>query len=108
MRGKIKNQIEYCLKNIPETRNSDIRLMIEVWQKYYPQFMKRGSTDKVGIWLEALYDLPSQDNIKRMRAHFQNDLKMYLPTIWEVAKQRKILEQEWKQYMLDLNTFKRL
>ena len=82
--------------------------MIELWQRYYTKYIKQGASGEKGIWLKDLFELPREDNIKRIRAHFQNDKKMYLPTIWSVAKQRKILEEEWKQYMLDLNSYKRL
>ena len=65
-----KEMVEACLRNIPETRNSDITLMIEVWRRYFPQRIKRGQTGEEGIWLKDLYDLPREDNIKRERAKF--------------------------------------
>lgn len=108
IKNNLKNQIEQCLKEIPETRNSDVRLMIEIWQKFYTKYIKCGATGERGIWLKDLFDLPREDNIKRLRAHFQNDKKMYLPTVWSVAKQRKINEDDWKLYMLELNTYKRI
>lgn len=87
--------VEACLRNIPETRNSDITLMIEVWRRYFPQRVKRGQTGEEGIWLKDLYDLPREDNIKRERAKFNAEGKYY-PTDWKVAKARGIKEDEWR------------
>lgn len=97
---KLKYLVEETLKNIPETRNCDITLMIEIWKRFYSDRMKKSSINgKIGIYLEDLYDLPREDNIKRLRAKFQNELKQYLPTKWEVAKGRGFKELEWRQYL---------
>lgn len=96
---KLKSQVEFLLRTKPETRNSDITLMIEVWQTYYSSYLKKGSTGEVGVWLKDLYDLPREDNIKRIRAHFQNDLNLYLPSDEKVAIQRRINEDKWREFM---------
>lgn len=95
----LKTQIENILRDTPATRDSDITLMIEVWNRYYPHAIMTGSSGKKAVLLDNMYDLPREDNIKRMRAHIQNVDKKYLPTTWSVAKQRKINEQEWKTYI---------
>lgn len=108
MSAKIKNlkiKVGAILAEIPETRNSDIALMIEIWRRYYPQYIKKGSTGQEGVWLKDLYDLPREDNVKRIRAHYQNELGKFLPTSWEVAKQRKIEEAKWKAYMSSVHKF---
>lgn len=96
---KLKNAIEYILKTHPSTRDSDITLMIELWKYYYPSSLMTGKSGNQAVLLDKLYDLPREDNIKRLRAHIQNVDKKYLPTNWHVAKQRKINEQEWKEYI---------
>lgn len=101
-------QVEFLLKTIPSTRDSDITLTIELWKKYYPSKIKKGATGMLGIWLDDLHHLPSQDAIKRHRAHIQNDLKRYLPTTWKVAKKRKIKESIWLDYIRRQNEFKRI
>jgi len=78
-----------------ETRDSDITLMIYIWCKHYPQAVD----DRERIYIGDLYELPREDNIKRVRAYWQNTKKMYLPTKWAVAKARKINEDEWRVAM---------
>jgi len=99
MKVKLKSQVEFVLKEFPESRNSDITLMIELWKAYYPSKLKTGATGEKGVWLKDLYELPTQDNIKRIRAHFQNDLNLYLPTDPKVVKQRRISEDKWREFM---------
>lgn len=50
------------------------------------------------VELKNIMDLPREDNVKRIRAKFQNEKKMYLPTSLEVAKQRKISDEEWRAW----------
>lgn len=95
----LKQAIHDILRDVPETRNSDITLMLEVWRRYYPTRIKRGSTGEEGVWLKDLYDLPREDNIKRVRAYWQNTKKMYLPTEWLIAKARGIEQDEWRVAM---------
>ena len=97
----VKDQVEWCLRNIPETRNSDITLMIELWKRFYPQriFTNQRYAGSGGnmecITLKSLYDLPREDNIKRVRAQFNAEGKYY-PMSWEVAKGRGIEEDKWR------------
>lgn len=95
MAKTIKEMVEACLRNIPETRNSDITLMIEVWKRYYPQRISTVQDARLGVALASLYDLPREDNIKRVRATFNHEGKYY-PTDWKVAKGRGIKEDEWR------------
>lgn len=81
----------HCLRDYPQTRNSDITLMIVLWKEFF------GVRDSVDIL--RLYDLPREDRIKRIRARIQNEKNMYLPTSWEVAKQRKIEESKWRSFL---------
>lgn len=95
----LKQAVGDMLKENPATRNSDITLMIEIWRKHFPQRIKRGSTGEEGVWLKDLYDLPREDNVKRVRAYWQNDKKLYLPTEESVAKVRGINMDEWRVAM---------
>lgn len=94
----LKRQIERCLSDYPETRNSDIALTIKVWEVYYPQYLIKAKNGDYGIYIKYLYELPRQDNVKRIRANF-NSRGLYLPTEWKIAKQRKINEEKWRVYM---------
>jgi len=102
---KLKETVETILRDEPYTRDSDIALTIEIWKRFYPEYIKQGSTGKLGVWLDDLYNLPREDNVKRVRAHFQNELGKYLPTSWVVAKQRRINEDTWKAYMGSVHKF---
>lgn len=94
----LKKQVEKILEDYPDTRNSDISLTIEVWKQYYPQRIKTGQGGEQGIWLSDLYDLPREDNIKRVRAHF-NAKGKYWPTDIKVALGRGIKEDEWRKQL---------
>lgn len=102
----LKAMVRNVLRDIPETRNSDIRLMVEIWKRYYPSRVRGGDVSaetgarlKEYIMLDDFYDLPHHDGIKRIRAHFQNDKGEYLPTSYEVVRQRKINEERWRASM---------
>lgn len=95
----MKKQVESCLKRFPETRNSDIELTIKVWKEYFPQrIVTRQADGKDYVEVRSLFDLPREDNVKRIRAKF-NEFGHYLPTSWEVAKQRRISEGQWRAYI---------
>ncbi len=86
----LKKQVEKVLQSFPDTRNSDITLTIKVWQTFY------GVGNNISIG--SLYNLPREDNIKRIRAKFCEEGKSWAyPTSLEVARKRKIKEDEWKQ-----------
>lgn len=50
------------------------------------------------VELGKIMELPREDNIKRIRAKIQNEEHKYLPTTLEVARQRKINEEDWKAW----------
>lgn len=99
--SKIKNldkKVRACLAKDERSRNSDIRLTQVLWYEYYKEHFKMVE----GHWyveVNALYDLPREDNIKRIRAKIQNVEKLYLPTDPAVAKKRGWLEDEWRGYL---------
>lgn len=101
-KGELKNMVEDVLKRFPETRNSDIELTIRIWKEYFPSriFEHRG---RESAHLIDLFDLPREDNIKRIRAVIQNVQGRYLPTVWEVAKKRGMKEQEWRNFIKNFN-----
>ena len=108
MRNDLRKQVETCLHHYPEARDSDVTLMIKVWEHFYPKHIKQGATGERGIWLKDLYDLPREDNIKRVRDIIQNVLGRYLPTSWAVAKQRKINEERWRAYIAGQTEHRRI
>lgn len=76
-----------------EPRNSDTALTIAIWQKWYSV----GTNPDSVIHLYSLFDLPREDNVKRVRAVLQNVEGKYLPTSWEVAKKRGIEREKWEE-----------
>jgi len=96
MKKTIKQMVEDILRNVPESRNSDVTLMIEIWRHYFPEAIKTGNSGQEGVWLEDLYKLPREDNVKRYRADLNAQGK-YFPTDWEVAQARGIKEDEWRK-----------
>lgn len=92
--------VETVLRDDEETRNSDIKLTIAIWREFYPNYVLDTSQgDKSGIFLDALFILPREDNIKRIRAKIQNEENKYLPTDPNVRKKRKISEEAWYDYL---------
>lgn len=92
LRDKVLNRLEI----LPATRDSDITLMIAVWQKFYPDFVKDAR-----VRLEDLYHLPNHESVKRIRALIQNDKDnpRYLPNTWEVAEKRGINRAVWERFI---------
>lgn len=90
MKSILKKQVELTLMDYPNTRNSDIGLMIQIWKEFY------AVGDSVS--LADLYRLPREDNIKRIRASFNAEGK-YWPTDLKVAIARGMQEIEWRRAM---------
>lgn len=99
---RLKNMVEMVLEknekvNVQgrggiEPRNSDIALTIAIWQQWYSV----GTNPDSVIHLYRLFDLPREDNVKRVRAVLQNVEGKYLPTSWEVARKRGIEREKWE------------
>jgi hypothetical protein len=98
----LKYKIEHCLKKYPDTRNSDVKLTNAVWIEFHNNKIKL-IDGKNYVALMDLYDMPRQDDVKRLRAKIQNEENKYLPTSLEVVKQRKINEEKWRNYMSPSN-----
>ena len=97
---KLRDMIEDRLEFVEATRNSDITLTIEIWRKYYSDSVLDTSRgEKTGIFIESLYSLPREDNIKRIRAKIQNEEKKFLPTDASVRRKRQISEDDWYDYL---------
>lgn len=101
-------QILKVLEEVPESRNSDITLTIEIWTRYYSEHLVQGKTGRYAVILEELFNIPREDIIKRLRAKIQNDELKFLPTSLAVAKQRKINEEVWRKYMGQGDVYGRL
>ena len=94
----LKKMVRYCLMTHPATRNCDIRLTKTLWKTYYPETLSwiRG---KWYLSYDNMDKLPRESAIVRIRANFQNKLKIYIPTDKEVAFVRGFEEDEWMNLM---------
>lgn len=99
--AKIKDldkKVRYCLDKDEQSRNSDIRLTQVIWWTFYRDDLKE--VDGVFyVGLGKLFELPREDNIKRIRAKIQNEERLFLPTDPAVAKKRGWKEDEWREYL---------
>lgn len=96
MQTKLKKMVHDTLAALPETRNSDVMLTVEIWKRYYPEMLEDNATS---VSFKNLARLPREDHVKRHRAKIQNEKHLFLPTNWIVAKQRKINEERWREAM---------
>lgn len=94
----LDKQVRTVLAEDEKSRNSDVRLTQVIWWKFYPNSVGFHN-DKAFVYLERMFELPREDNIKRIRAKIQNEEKLYLPTDRAVAKRRGWLEDEWRMYL---------
>lgn len=95
----LKNKVLAVLEEYPQTRDSDQYLTLIIWKKYYPSRIFKVSNGSSAILLKDIMEMPREDNIKRVRAIIQNVENKFLPTSLEVAKQRKINEETWREYV---------
>lgn len=96
----LKNRVLKILEKYPKTRDSDIKLTLTLWMVYYPSRIHKETPESPAfVYLRDIIDLPREDNIKRVRAIIQNIDNKFLPTSLEVAKQRKINEEVWREYI---------
>lgn len=81
---KIKDQVEWCLKNRPDTRDNDLYLVMSVWKTFYrDEFINflmvatNSLNHEAPVWMitkrGSLNDLPSFESIRRTRQKTQNE-----------------------------------
>lgn len=94
---KLTEMVEAVLRDLPASRDSDITLTIEIWRRFYPEKLKGGLSGMPQyVYLEDLFEMPREDNIKRIRAKFQNERGLYPPTTWEIAEARGMKAEQWR------------
>lgn len=93
---KLKDKVEHVLEKYPDTRNSDVELTIKIWEEFHSNMILTERGVKL-IRLRALFELPREDNVKRVRAKIQNEEHRFLPTKLSIALKRGILEDVWRR-----------
>ena len=94
----LDGQVRYILRADKESRNSDITLTIALWRKFYPEAIKL-ENGQLYIAVHDLFNLPREDNIKRVRAKIQNVEKLYIPTDPDIAEKRGWELESWREYL---------
>lgn len=94
--GTLKQKVEHCLINYPETRNDDMMLTFYIIRDNFPDRIKL-IEDEWFISTKALRII-REDNVKRIRAKF-NSVGLYLPTDSETIKQRGINKIKWERHL---------
>ena len=64
--SRLKDKVEWCLKNYVWTRNCEIELLWCVWQEFY-------EVDTMYISKADMKKMPTQESIKRLRAKFNSE-----------------------------------
>lgn len=68
----ISGKVEWMLYHRPETRNSDKRLIIELWRTFFEHRLQRDTEGNLSfVALEVVMELPSPESIRRCRQKFQ-------------------------------------
>lgn len=91
----LKDMVRSALRDDEQSRNSDIRLFNYLLVNRFGHFLFKDADGDYCIKLRALYEVPSQDNVKRARAVIQNGDHEYLPTTDAIRRKRQISENDW-------------
>lgn len=98
VRNDLTTQVTEVLASTPKARDSDQYLTLVIWATYYKSRLFKNEKGATSVQLADIMELPREDNVKRIRAKIQNEQHKYLPTSLEVAKQRRINEDEWRKW----------
>ncbi len=91
----LSHQVLHILAEDPLSRDDDSRLSCVLWKTFYPTICEN---DKVSFH-SIVNDLPKVETIGRARRIIQNTLGLYPPTSLNVAKARKMKEEDWREAM---------
>ena len=86
------------LRDVPETRNSDVLLCLALWRQHFPSRILVGKDKNEYVKLKDIIDLPREDEVARARRKVQESGK-YLPTDERIAKARRLNMDEWRVAM---------
>lgn len=91
----LREKVLKVLENYPDSRNSDVTLTLRIWLVYHEKELAKFE-GKNYVRLNKIFELPREDNVKRIRAKIQNEEHLWLPTDPKIIKRRKLKEQEWR------------
>lgn len=96
----LKAKVEHILSEVPKSRDSDVVLTCYLWINFYGEFIKKDKDGVAWLRLRDMPKLPSEDQIGRIRRKVQEEGR-FLPTSKEVALQRGISEEVWKDWSIN-------
>jgi len=91
----LRNKVCEILKDHPETRDCDKRLLAHFWHRHERWLLVKVD-DEWYMPLKHLKQSTSQEAVARVRRKIQNDEGWYLPLSLKVAKKRGISEEKWR------------
>ena len=99
---RLKEQDAFILETLPETRDDDILLWLQLIRKYYSHMTFKDNEEKQCVMLRKILDMPKQYDVQRYRTHIQNVEKKFLPTKESVVRARRQNVEVWRLVMRDL------
>ena len=101
---KVKDIVIRFLKDLPETRNSDILLYYEILKETFLTTDLKDNIPKA-VFLDTLWELintaPDKSTMVRVRRHIQNTDCVFEPTDPDVRKKRKIRSEDIGEWSVD-------
>ena len=101
---KVKDIVVRFLRDMPETRNSDILLYYEILKETFLTTDLKDTIPKA-VFLDTLWELinmaPDKSTMVRVRRHIQNKDCVFEPTVPEVRKKRKIRSEDISEWAVD-------
>ena len=100
----VKGIVVRFLRDLPETRNSDILLYYEILKETFLTTDLKDTIPKA-LFLDTLWELinmaPDKSTIVRVRRHIQNGDCVFEPTDPDVRKKRKIRSADISEWSVD-------
>jgi len=101
---KVKDIVIRFLKDLPETRNSDILLYYEILKETFLTTDLKDNIPKA-VFLDTLWELinmaPDKSTMVRVRRLIQNGDCVFEPTDPDVRKKRKIRSADISEWSVD-------
>lgn len=105
--NNLKQKILWILSEDEQSRNSDIRLTQMIWYKFYNSKIINLDDGTKAVRLRDLFDLPREDNIKRVRAKIQNEEMLIIGHICKLSAKKPAMRLMTCTSILNENTCRR-
>lgn len=92
----IEQRVAYLLQRYPETRDSDVALVIRYWKRFQADVIEQHRP----LDLDVLHELDNLESITRCRRRIQNDFRMFVGNP-RTQQLRSKLQMEFYQYLAE-------